>query len=217
MSESQLVTTPEIPGQLDERIYDAVGKVALAWSMLERRTHGLLWMYTSQGQPVQHQPSRILIAGMALQAQWDAIEVFLNGSYPPTADVESLAWFKTWRTTAENRLRPSRNDAVHSVWTIDGNDPDPSAIAMDEVSRKARAGVRWDVLSGGLVEVEKLAEEINRHHVDLARFVGQEFRRLSPELFAEEGDDALPYDPPVHAWRFTMTGQDGTEGELGGP
>lgn len=170
-------------GAFDDDIYREVGRVALAWSRLERRSHNVLWMYSSDGQPLLHGPSRVLIAGMVLDAQWDAIEVFL--STHPCADPESLKWFKDWRRKAVI-LRTGRNDAVHSSWTIDGNDPGPSALAIDEISRKARGGQRWNVVPGGKIEVAILATDIDQHHVDLASWAALEFRRLWPKAASSE-------------------------------
>jgi hypothetical protein len=179
-------------GTFDEEIYEAVGSVAVAWSHLERRTHGALWTFASEGKFALHMPSRVLIAGMALPAQWDAIEVFL--SQPSMGDADAATWFRDWRRKAE-RLQTRRNDAVHSSWAIDASNPEPSARAIDVVSRKARGGERWDVVPGGKADVTLLAEAIEKHHVDLADWTSIQWRRLNPAITG-----APPERPTAVMW-----------------
>lgn len=62
----------------DERIYKEVGRVALAWSELERRTFLALCILADEGESVSRQATQVLVAGMALQAQWDLIEQLLQ-------------------------------------------------------------------------------------------------------------------------------------------
>ncbi len=124
-----------------------------------------------------HDPARVLIAGMVLDAQWDAISVFLTSGH--CANDEALSWFKAWRKRAEV-LRTRRNDVVHSLWAIDGDDPEPSAVAIDTVSRKARAAPRLDVVPRRKDEVSEIANEILDLHAELAEWTAAQFRRLWP-------------------------------------
>jgi hypothetical protein len=137
---------------------------------------------------------------MALSAQWDAIETLLKT--PPTADPEALTWFKEWRNRADHNLRPRRNDAVHSVWAIDGNDEEITALAIDNSSRKAREGPRWDVVPGGKLAVAELAEEIAEHRRLLSKWTSEQFRRLWPS--ARESGEHVPQAVPT-VTRFDIT------------
>jgi hypothetical protein len=179
---------------IDETIYPALGRVVSEWSHLEHRTNGALWMFASVGTlPLMHEPSRVLMAGMALDARWEALKVLLAS--PPGGDAEALAWFGTWLGTARG-LKTRRNDAIHSLWAIDANSPEDSAVAIDSGSRKARSAVRVDVVPRRQEELAELATEIADHHVALSEWTGRQFRRLGPPA-AEGGSVHVPPRSPV--------------------
>jgi hypothetical protein len=189
--------------ELDEKIFTAVGRVCVAWSELERHTFNALHVIANDGKPpYEHDASRALIAGMNLRSQWDLIDYFLSG--PPSGDEEARSWFNSWRKVAE-RLSRERNNVVHSVWAIDGNDDEPSAVAIDSHSRKSKTQPIIDTVPGGQEKVLSIADEIEKHHMKLSLWTSQQWRRLDPRM-----DNGLEHEPTRHLWvkRFSLVSQE---------
>ena len=173
---------------LDDRIFYAVGRVCVAWSELERHTHHALHILANNGKPPYvYDSSQALIAGMRLQSQWALIGHFIGE--PPAGDEEGQEWFKTWLKTAE-RLNLLRNKVVHSVWAMDGSSSDPSALAFDNHSRRAKTQPVWDEIPGGVDEVISIATQIEDHHMALSFWTSQQWRRLDPSMAG--GSDHQP-------------------------
>ena len=163
----------------DENVFTAIGRMSVAWSELERQSFIALHLVANSGQaPPVNDPTRILIAGMKPEQQWQLTNVFL--SQPPADDQDAKARFSEWVVGAR-KLKKRRNEVIHSSWGVNLDDEGPSAFAFDANGPATRReGLRWDVVPGQAAEVVELAERLEEHHQKLSVWTAEQFRRLWP-------------------------------------
>ena len=99
--------------------------------------------------------ARAVVAGQRVENVWATIEALL-AAYGSDCQ-EELADFRSWRSSA-NGYRRRRNEAIHSAWSLTSANGGPAA--WDVMSQKAKRGARADLFPGGVIELERLAEDI---------------------------------------------------------
>jgi hypothetical protein len=184
----------------DKSFYFEIRRVAAEWGRLEYRTTDALMTLASGDTPVRHQHLQLLVANMETKGQWDAIRVLLAN--PMIGDPDALAWFENWRKKADENLWDRRNKVVHGLWMANGNDPMPSAIALDTRRERKPKGLSMiEPLPMERADVAALAQEIADHHVSLSNWTGKQFRRVCPQV-AEAGEHVATAE--MTQTRFTI-------------
>jgi hypothetical protein len=171
---------------IDDAVYELVGMVAAEWSYLEERLRVAVVLHASYGLVKIHEPSRILVAGMAFDAQADVLKAFLT--IGPMADPVELQWFKEWCKSVEEPRR-QRNTVIHSTWVYDAEAQEPSALAVDPGSRKTRLGQNFDSFPAGIAGISSLIERIRGRQQELAAWTHLQHLRHWPtfdSLFPSE-------------------------------
>jgi hypothetical protein len=146
----------------------ALGRIVFQWSFVEMYTAELIQALV----PVSGRLTSILTAGTPLDAQLDSIDALLNlnGAH----DLRSQ--FRDQRQVI-NRLKGSRNAAVHSGWSP-SNERRAEPISIDSRGRKARASPGFVVhFEGGLSELEHLRREIEQATEGLDAILCEIWRR----------------------------------------
>ena len=162
---------------MDDAIYEHIGKVATEWSYLEERLKTAVELLASYGLERIHEPCRILVAGMAFDAQLEVLKTFLT--IGPMADPEELQWVKRWAGDVK-QSQAKRNIVVHSAWVYDEESEEPTALAVDARSRRARMGLNLDAFPDGIDGLPALIDRIRELQGEMGTWTQLQFLRYWP-------------------------------------
>ena len=97
-----------LPIELPPRYYDAIGRVAAKWSLLELRLQAIVWHYMG----IDMKKGRVLTYGLNARAKVTLLQTPpLRSVTDAKAKVEVTAI-----ANAAERLNNRRNNFVHGVW-----------------------------------------------------------------------------------------------------